>query len=63
MNGISWRRAAALLEVRGVYLAGPLAMFTLRRSLGVQITNPLNNLTVHATKGELVRRRSRCSSC
>jgi membrane protease YdiL (CAAX protease family) len=54
MNGTSRRRAAALLEVLGVYLAGPLAMFEVRRVLGISVTNPLNNLTVNATGADLV---------
>ena len=54
MTGQSQRRAAALLEVLGVYLAGPLAMFGVRRLLGLSLPNPLNNLTAHATNAELV---------
>ena len=54
MVGKSQRRAAACLEVLGIYLAGPVMMFGLRRMLGVQLTNPLNQLTAHATEAELV---------
>jgi len=43
-----------LLEVLGVYLAGPVAMFEIRRLLGLSLTNPLNNLTVHASNADLV---------
>jgi membrane protease YdiL (CAAX protease family) len=50
----SQRRAAALLEVLGIYLAGPVMMIGLRRVLGVSLTNPLNHLTAHATGAELV---------
>jgi len=54
MNGTSQRRAAALLEVLGVYLCGPVLMLELRRLLGVSLTNPLNNLTAQATGADLM---------
>jgi membrane protease YdiL (CAAX protease family) len=54
MTARSQRRAAALLEVLGVYLAGPALMFGLRRVLGISLTNPLNHLTAQATGHELV---------
>ena len=54
MTAESQRRAAALLEVLGVCLAGPVAMVGLRRLLGVSLPNPLSNLTAHATNAQLV---------
>jgi membrane protease YdiL (CAAX protease family) len=54
MNGRKLRRAAALLEVLGVSLAGPLVMWSLRRLIGISVTNPLNNLSVHATDADLI---------
>lgn len=54
MTGDSQRRAAALLEVLGVYLAGPVAMYGLRRWIGLSLTNPLNNLTVNVSSADLV---------
>jgi membrane protease YdiL (CAAX protease family) len=54
MPGTSQRRAAALLEVMGVYLCGPVLMLELRRLLGVSLTNPLNNLTVQTSGVDLV---------
>lgn len=54
MNGQTRRRAAALLEVLGVSLAGPLLMWGLRQLIGVSVTNPLNTLSVHATDADLV---------
>lgn len=54
MNSQVRRRAAALLEVLGVSLAGPLAIWGLRRLIGVSVTNPLNNLSVHATDADLI---------
>jgi membrane protease YdiL (CAAX protease family) len=47
-------RAAALLEVLGIYLAGPVLMIGLRRLFGLSLTNPLNHLTAHSTNAELV---------
>jgi hypothetical protein len=49
MRDLWRRRAASVLEVLGIYLAGPLAMYGLRKMLGISVTNPLNNLTAHAT--------------
>src|SRR5580698_11175972 len=54
MNAQTRRRAAALLEVPGVSLAGPLVIWALRRLIGVSVTNPLNNLSVHTTDAELI---------
>jgi membrane protease YdiL (CAAX protease family) len=48
------RRTAALFEVLGVSLAGPLAMWELRRLLGVQLTNPLNSLSANITGPGLI---------
>jgi membrane protease YdiL (CAAX protease family) len=54
MNGTSQRKAAALLEVLGVYLCGPVLMLELRRLLGVSLTNPLNGLTAQASGADLI---------
>ncbi len=54
MNGQTRRRAAALLEVLGVSLAGPLVMWGLRRLIGISVTNPLNSLSVHTTNADLI---------
>jgi membrane protease YdiL (CAAX protease family) len=54
MNSQTRRRAAALLEVLGVSLAGPLLMWGLRRLIGVSVTNPLDHLSVHTTDAELI---------
>jgi membrane protease YdiL (CAAX protease family) len=54
MNSQTRRRAAALLEVLGVSLAGPLLMWGLRRLIGISVTNPLNNLSAHTTDAELI---------
>lgn len=54
MTGNSQRRAAALLEVLGICLTGPVLMVALRRLLGVSLTNPLSRLTVHASNDDLV---------
>src|SRR5215472_15131519 len=54
MNGASPTRAAALLEVLGVYLCGPVLMLELRRLFGVSLTNPLNQLTAQASNLDLV---------
>lgn len=54
MNGQKRRRAAALLEVLGVSLAGPLLIWGLRRLIGVPVTNPLNNLSVHTADADLI---------
>ena len=48
------RRAAALLEVLGVSVTGPLVMFEVRQLLGISLTNPLNNLSAHITNAELI---------
>ena len=54
MTGQSHRRAAALLEVLGIYLAGPVLMIGIRRLRGVSLTNPLTHLTARATDAELL---------
>lgn len=54
MVGTSQRRAAALLQVLGIYLAGPVLMLGVRRLFGISLPNPLNQLTAHATGAELV---------
>jgi hypothetical protein len=54
MNGQTRRRGAALFEVLGVSLTGPLLMRGLRQLLGVSVTNPLNNLTAQITNVELI---------
>jgi membrane protease YdiL (CAAX protease family) len=54
MNSQTRRRAAALLEVLGISLAGPLLMWGLRRLIGVSVTNPLDHLSVHTTDAELI---------
>jgi hypothetical protein len=41
MSDLWRRRAASVLEVLGVYSAGPLAMYGLRHALGVSVTNML----------------------
>ena len=49
----SRQRAAALLEVLGVYVAGQLVTGQLIHLLGIRPTNPLNNLTVGVADAEL----------
>jgi membrane protease YdiL (CAAX protease family) len=49
------RQAAALLEVLGIYLAGPLVMTLVIRGFGLPISNPLTTLTVGVTDAELLR--------
>lgn len=48
------RRAGALLEVAGVFLAGQLVVTLLTRALGLQLTNPLANFSVDISDRELV---------
>jgi membrane protease YdiL (CAAX protease family) len=48
------RRAIALLEVLGVYLAGPLVAAQIGRLLGVHIPNPLDHFTAGISDSELV---------
>lgn len=50
----SRQRAAALLEVLGIYVAGQLVTGQLIRLLGIRPTNPLNNLTAGVTDAELM---------
>lgn len=54
MIGKFQARAAALLEVLGIYLTGPVAIIGLRRLLGLSLANPLSHLTAHATGAQLV---------
>ena len=54
MNVASQRKTAALFEVLGVFLCGPVLMLELRRLLGVSLTNPLNHLTAQANGADLV---------
>jgi hypothetical protein len=54
MNGQTRRRAAALLEVLGVYLAGRLPMVELVRRSGVPVMNPLENLSAGITDAGLI---------
>jgi membrane protease YdiL (CAAX protease family) len=54
MSRQSQRRAAAVLEVLGVYLAGGLVADQLIRLSGVSATNPLAKLSVHTTGAELI---------
>jgi membrane protease YdiL (CAAX protease family) len=54
MTSQTRRRAAAVLEVLGVSLAGPLLIWGLRRLMGVSVTNPLDSLSVHTTDAELI---------
>src|SRR5436190_16771594 len=49
-------RAAAVLEVLGVYLGGQLVTTLLVRGLNLQIPNPLENFTVSITDAELLVR-------
>jgi membrane protease YdiL (CAAX protease family) len=49
------QRAAALLEVFGIYLAGQLLTRQLIRVLSLQPVNPLNSLTVEVTDADLLR--------
>jgi membrane protease YdiL (CAAX protease family) len=54
MTGQHQRRATAVLEVLGVYLAGGLVTNLLIRLSGVSLKNPLENLSVHITGAELI---------
>ena len=54
MNGTWQRRTAALLEVLGVFLTGPILMYEVRRLLGLALPNPLDRLTAQASNTELV---------
>ena len=47
-------RAAAVLEVFGVYVAGPFVMLLLIRAFGLQITNPFERITADITDAELL---------
>ena len=50
----AWRRAAALLEVFGVFLAGPLVAGLLIQWFGLRLVNPLQGFTVAITDAELI---------
>ncbi len=54
MNGQPRRRAAALLEVLGIYLAGRLVTEQLSRLLGIPLDNPLTEFSVGITDAELI---------
>lgn len=54
MNLQPQRRATAVLEVLGVYLAGGLVTDQLVRLSGISLTNPLENLSVHISGPELI---------
>ena len=54
MNAQQQRRAAAVLEVFGVFLVGGLVSNQLIRFSGVLVENPLANLSLHITGGELI---------
>ncbi len=54
MTGKSQRRAAALLEVLGVYLVGPVTVIGLKRLLGFSLPNPLSSLTEHSSDAYLI---------
>jgi membrane protease YdiL (CAAX protease family) len=54
MNIQTQRRAAALMEVLGVYVAGGVVTNQIIRLSGISFTNPLENLTVHITGPELI---------
>jgi membrane protease YdiL (CAAX protease family) len=54
MSSQSQRRTTALLEVLGIYLAGPVLMMGIRSLLGLKLTNPLDHLSAHATGSDLV---------
>ncbi len=51
---MSTRRLAALLEVFGVYVAGPLLSTSVVRLFGLHLTNPLVGFNVNVTDAELV---------
>src|SRR5688500_4711030 len=48
------RRAAALLEVLGIYLAGPLVITLVARALDLRLVNPLATFTVNITDAQLI---------
>src|SRR5689334_18878263 len=50
----AWRRGAALLEVFGVFLAGPLVKRLLIQAFGLRLVNPLPGFTVAITDAELI---------
>lgn len=54
MNAQSQRRVAAVLEVLGAFLVGGLVSDQLIRLAGVQVENPLANLTPHITNNTLM---------
>jgi hypothetical protein len=54
MQGLSSRRAAALLEVLDVAAAVPLLMWTIRQLVGFRLTNPLSTLRADISDHELL---------
>ena len=54
MSAKPQRRAAALLEVMGVFFVGPVVMIAIRRLFGWSLPNPLTGLTVHASDAYLI---------
>ena len=49
MNAATQRKAAALLEVFGIYAAGQLVAFILAKLLGIPLYNPITDLTAQST--------------
>jgi hypothetical protein len=54
MKAQSLRRAAALLEVLGVYLAGGIVTEQLSRLFGIPLDNPLGTFRREITNAELI---------
>src|ERR1700722_14012248 len=58
MNELWQRRAAALLEVLGVFLAGQfvaqILALQLERRFAMSFPNPLRTLSAHSTNAELI---------
>lgn len=53
MNEITQKKAAAILEVFGIYAAGQLVAFILATILGIPLYNPITDLTAQSTPPEL----------
>lgn len=53
MNEITQKKAAAILEVFGIYAAGQLVAFILAAILGIPLYNPITDLTTQSTPLEL----------
>ncbi len=53
MNGITRKKAAAVLEVFGIYAAGQLIAFILATIVGIPLYNPITDLTAQSTPPEL----------